>query len=100
MKITSDPIIKRGTVTGKSKYAALFESLTPENNCIAATCSEDVEAFKGIGHALNQWSQKHRPGTKVASTKAYSDGFPRVWLVFPEPPKTTLRGNFPKENKA
>ena len=97
MKITSDPIIKRGTLTGKSKYAELFESLTPQNNCIAAACPEDIEAFKGLGHALSQWAKKRHPGAKVASTKAYKDGYPRVWLVFPEPPKTQIRGNFPKE---
>lgn len=97
MKITNDPIIRRGSLTGKSKYAELFESLTPENNCIAATTEEEAQAFKGMGHMLAQWARRHRPGTKVASTKAYTDGFPRVWLVFPEPPKTQIRGNLPKE---
>ena len=96
MKITNDPIIKRGTLTGKSKYSELFEALTPENNCIAATCLEDIEAFKGIGHALQQWAKRRHPGAKVASTKSYPDGFPRVWLVLPEPVKTNIRGNFPK----
>ena len=96
MKITSDPIIRRGTVTGKSKHADLFEALTPENNCIAATNQDEAEQMRTMPHMLAQWAKRHRPGCRVASTKAYTDGFPRVWLVFPEQPKTTIRGNFPK----
>ena len=100
MKITSEPIIKRGSVTGKSKYAELFESLTPENNCIAASAPEDAEKFKTLPHMLHQWAKRRHPGARVASTKSYTDGLPRVWLVFSEKPKTTIRGNFPATQPA
>ena len=97
MKITNDPIIKRGTLTGKSKYSELFEALTPENNCIAATSPDESEKLKCLSGALKKFAKKHHPGARIASTKAYAtDGLPRVWLVFPEPVKTNIRGNFPK----
>jgi hypothetical protein len=92
MKISNDPIIQRGGIT-PSKNAAVFAQLTPENNCLIL---EDKKHVDNISQQLEYWVKRHKPGCKVRTTSAYPvDGKPRVWLVFPEPVKTTIRGNFP-----
>lgn len=92
MKITSDPILKR-TCT-PSKDAAIFEQLTPEQNCLVL---DEGESSKTAADRLYRWAKIHRPDCKVKTTKAYpTDRKPRVWLIFPTPIKTQIRGNFPR----
>ena len=78
------------------KYDAIFEQLTPTQNCIVL---DDEKTSNSVAQSLEDWAKKKGlKGCKVKTTKAYpGDKKPRVWLVFPEPPKTQIRGNFPKE---
>jgi hypothetical protein len=92
MKITSDPILQRGS-TKPCKDAEIFEQLTEKNNCIVLDNASEVNK---VSQRLETWAKKHRPGCKVKTTSAYAtDGKPRMWLVFPEAPKTAIRGPFP-----
>jgi len=96
--ISSDPVIQRGGNSEPGIYDELFSQLTPEKNCIVL---DDWRHTNKIGQALEDWAKKHKMiGVKVKTTKAYpGDQKPRIWLVYPpavEPPKTSIRGNFPK----
>lgn len=96
MKITNDPIHCKAAI--ESQYAELFRQLTPESNCIVFETKAEMDR---VSQALDGWSRRFLgKGTKVRTTARYvTDGKPRCWLVFPEaatPPKTVVRGNFPK----
>lgn len=93
MKITSDKF--QGKAAQMSIYHKTFLKLTPEANCIVC---EDEKEMGRVSQALDAWARKHiGDKAKVVTTKKYpSDGKPRCWLVWPEAPKTTIRGNFPK----
>lgn len=94
--ITNDPILGKSP-TEPSKYQPIFDSLSPENPCVVFDDPREAANFK---QRLDLLAEKHVKGAKVRSTQKYpADGKPRVWLVYPQPeqpPKTAVRGNFPK----
>ena len=93
---TNDPIVGKLT-TEPSKYQPIFDGLSPAKPCVVFDDVKDAKRFK---QRLDLWAEKHVKGVKVRSTMKYpGDGKPRVWLVYPQPeqpPKTAVRGNFPK----
>jgi hypothetical protein len=92
MKITSDKPLGRSVQS--SLYEDVFQQLNPVSNCIVLDTPKETNK---VALALNAWAKKHSPGTKVISTKKYQkDGKPRVWLIYPDAPKSVIRGNFPK----
>lgn len=98
MKITSDKISARAAQP--SIYAATFEQLTHEKNCLVF---DDKKEMDRTAQALEKWAQRYLPGAKVRTTGRYpKDGKPRCWLIFPPeaiPPKTVISGNWPKGAK-
>jgi hypothetical protein len=97
MKITNDPVIQRGGMK-PGVNTAIFEKLTPENNCLVL---DDKAKLGSISQQLEDWAKRRIPGCKVRTTGHYpTDGKPRVWLVYPEPVKTTIRGPFPQRDDA
>ncbi len=94
---SSDPIVGKSSAE-PSKYQPIIDGLTPEANCVVFDDTKDAANFK---QRLEVWASKTIPGAKVRSTMRYpTDGKPRVWLVFPEPVKTTIRGPFPNQDDA
>jgi len=93
MKITSDKITGKAAQT--SVYHQLFSQLKPEANCIVF---DTVAEMNRVSQALEGWARKHvGKGCRIVTTKRHpSDGKPRCWLIYPEDPKTTIRGHFPK----
>lgn len=96
MKITNDK--PTGKSTQSSIYHELFSQLTPENNCIVF---DDMQALGRVSQALDAWAKRYiRLNTRIVTTKSFpADGKPRCWLIWPEPTKTQIRGNFPGVSK-
>ena len=99
--ITSDPVEQYHGRGNTGRYDAIFRQLTPEQNCLVF---DDFTEMEKVAQALDGWIKRVKlKGGKVKTTKAYPlDNKPRCWLVLPpvvEPPKTEIRGHFPKEIK-
>lgn len=95
--ITSDPVEQYHGRGAPGRYDAIFRKLTPESNCIVF---DDFAEMERVAQALERYIKQAKiSGAKVRTTKAYpSDGKPRCWLVYPENPRTTIRGPFPGRN--
>ena len=98
LTITSDKPLDHRNLA-ETKYIEIFRSLTREKNCIVIEPGSVTR--KAVASALRNWITVHHPqdGYKVRSVHQYhTDGKPRVWLVYPENPRTTIRGPFPGRN--
>lgn len=90
---TNDPILGKSP-SEPSKYQPIFDGLSPAKPCVVFDDPKDAANFK---QRLEMWAERHVKGAKVRSSMKYpEDGKPRVCLVYPQPPVTTTRGNFPK----
>ena len=92
--ITSDPIEQYNGRGVPGFYDAEFRKLTPESNCMVF---DDFAVMEKVAQALDGYIKRMKlTGCKVKTTKSYpSDGKPRCWLVYPEGPRTQIRGPFP-----
>ena len=95
--ITSDPVEQYQGRGNPGRYDEIFRKLTPEANCLVF---DDFAEMEKVAQAMGGWIKRVKlKGGKVKTTKAYpADNKPRCWLVYPEGPRTQIRGPFPGRN--